>query len=72
MSSRTTPQQRRRLGFYSEVPYRRDEGGFSTHGPFIRCVLALRPHFDALVLIGRVDPEPGREPYVVPELRPVP
>ncbi len=56
-----------RLGVYFEVPYRRDEGGFSTHVPFIRFVLALRPHFDGLVLIGRVDPEPGREPYTVPD-----
>jgi hypothetical protein len=66
MSSRTTPR-RRRLGIYSEVPYRRDEGGFSTHVPFIRFVLALRPHFDGLVLIGRVDPEPDREPYAIPD-----
>src|SRR5215210_8488408 len=59
--------QHRRLGIYFEIPFRRDEAGFSTHVPFIRFVLALRPHFDSLVLIGRVDPEPGREPYVVPE-----
>ncbi len=56
-----------RLGIYFEVPYRRDEGGFSTHVPFIRFVLALRPHFDGLVLVGRVDPEPGRESYAVPD-----
>jgi glycosyltransferase involved in cell wall biosynthesis len=59
--------RRSRLGIYFELPYRRDEGGFSTHVPFIRFVLALRPHFDGLVLIGRVDPEPGREPYAVPD-----
>ncbi len=59
--------QHRRLGIYFEIPFRRDEGGFSTHVPFIRFVLALRPHFDGLVLIGRVDPEPGREPYAVPD-----
>ena len=56
-----------RLGIFFELPYRRDKGGFSTHIPFIRFVLALRPHFDDLVLIGRVDPEPGREPYAVPD-----
>src|SRR3712207_1634008 len=66
MSSRTTPR-RRRLGVYFELPYRRDEGGLSTHVPFIRFVLALRPHFDGLVLIGRVDPEPGRAPYAIPD-----
>ena len=58
--------RRRRLGIHFELPYRRDEGGFSTHIPFIRFVLALRPHFDDLVLIGRVDSEPGREHYAVP------
>src|SRR5215208_827099 len=59
--------QHRRLGIYFEIPFRRDEGGFSTHVPFIRFVLALRPHFDGLVLIGRVDPKPGREHYAVPD-----
>jgi glycosyltransferase involved in cell wall biosynthesis len=59
--------QHRRLGIYFEIPFRRDEDGFSTHVPFIRFVLALRPHFDGLVLIGRVDPEPGRDHYAVPD-----
>src|SRR5919107_4293 len=59
--------QHRRLGIYFEIPFRRDEGGFSTHVPFIRFVLALRPHLDGLVLIGRVDPKPGREHYAVPD-----
>src|SRR5215203_606805 len=59
--------RRSRLGIYFELPYRRDESGFSTHIPFIRFVLALRPHFDGLVLIGRVDPEPGREFYAIPD-----
>src|ERR671921_2401060 len=56
-----------RLGIYFELPFRRDKGGFSTHIPFVRFVLALRPYFDGLVLVGRVDPEPGREPYAVPD-----
>ena len=51
--------QHRKLGIYFEIPFRRDEGGYSTHVPFIRFVLALRPHFDGLVLIGRVDPSPA-------------
>ncbi len=55
--------QHRRLGIYFEIPFRRDEAGLSTHIPFIRFALALGSHFDDLVLIGRVDPEPGREPY---------
>jgi glycosyltransferase involved in cell wall biosynthesis len=56
-----------RLGIYLELPFRRDKGGFSTHIPFIRFVSALRTYFDGLVLIGRVDPEPGREHYAVPD-----
>ena len=64
--SESAPQHRR-LGVYFEIPFRRDEGGFSTHVPFIRFVLALRPHLDGLVLIGRVDPKPGREHYAVPD-----
>jgi glycosyltransferase involved in cell wall biosynthesis len=60
-------RQHDRLGIYFELPFQRDEGGFSTHVPFVRFVLALRPHFDRLVLIGRVDPEPGRGPYAVPD-----
>ena len=59
--------QNRRLGVFFEIPFRRDEGGFSTHVPFVRFALALRPYFDGLVLIGRVDPEPGREPYAIPD-----
>jgi glycosyltransferase involved in cell wall biosynthesis len=59
--------QHRRLGIYFEIPFRRDGSGFSTHVPFIRFVFALRPHFDGLVLIGRVDPKPGREHYPVPD-----
>src|SRR5919112_143016 len=59
--------RRGRLGIFFEIPFRRDEGGFSTHVPFIRFVLALRPHLDGLVLIGRVDPKPGREHYAVPD-----
>src|SRR3712207_5393475 len=66
MSSRTTPR-RRKLGVYFELPYRRDEGGFSTHVPSIRFALALRPHFAGLVLIGRVDHGCGREPYAIPD-----
>lgn len=56
-----------RLGVYFEVPYRRDEHGYSTHIAFIRFILALEPHFSRLVVIGRVDPEPGRAPYAIPE-----
>ena len=64
--SHSAPQHRR-LGVFFELPFRRDETGFSTHVPFIRFVLALRQHFDGLVLIGRVDPKPGRGPYAVPD-----
>jgi glycosyltransferase involved in cell wall biosynthesis len=56
-----------RLGVYFELPYRRDEGGYSTEIAFIRFALAVGGHFDRLTLLGRVDPMPGRSPYAVPD-----
>ena len=56
-----------RLGVYFELPYRRDERGYSTEIAFIRFALAVGRHFDRLTLLGRVDPTPGRSPYAVPE-----
>jgi glycosyltransferase involved in cell wall biosynthesis len=64
-----------RLGVYFELPYRRDERGYSTEIAFIRFALAVGRHFDRLTLLGRVDPNPGRSPYAVPddvELAPLP
>jgi glycosyltransferase involved in cell wall biosynthesis len=56
-----------KLAVYLELPYRRDEHGYSADRAFVRFLLALRPHVDALVLIGRVDPQPGRAAYAIPD-----
>jgi glycosyltransferase involved in cell wall biosynthesis len=64
-----------RLGVYFELPYRRDERGYSTEIAFVRFALAVGRHFDRLTLLGRVQPTPGRLPYAVPddvELAPLP
>lgn len=51
---------------YLELAFRRDEQGYSADRAFVRFLLALRPHVERLVLLGRVDPEPGRAPYGIP------
>jgi glycosyltransferase involved in cell wall biosynthesis len=56
-----------KLGVYFELPYRRDERGYSAEIAFVRFALAVGRHFDQLTLLGRVDPTPGRSPYAVPD-----
>jgi glycosyltransferase involved in cell wall biosynthesis len=55
-----------RLGVFVDVAYRKDADGFSADRAFVRFLLALRPYVDELVLIGRVDPKPGRASYPIP------
>jgi glycosyltransferase involved in cell wall biosynthesis len=55
-----------RLGVYTDLVYRRDEGGISTDLSFIQFATALTKWVDEVVLFGRLDPEPGRSPYDVP------
>lgn len=55
-----------RLGVYTDLVYRRDEGGLSTDLSFILFATALRRWVDEIVLFGRLDPAPGRSPYSVP------
>lgn len=55
-----------RLGVYSDLKYRRDDGGLSTDRAFIRFVTSLPPRVDEVVIFGRLDPEPGRYPYALP------
>jgi glycosyltransferase involved in cell wall biosynthesis len=52
---------------YLELAFRRDEQGYSADRAFVRFLLALRPHLERLVLMGRVDPAPGRAPYAIPD-----
>jgi glycosyltransferase involved in cell wall biosynthesis len=55
-----------RLGVYSDLKYRRDDAGLSTDRAFIRFVTALPPRVEEVVIFGRLDPERGRYPYVLP------
>jgi glycosyltransferase involved in cell wall biosynthesis len=56
-----------RLGIYADLAYRADSDGVSTDRAFILFIAALAERVDKLVLFGRLDPRPGRAPYVLPE-----
>jgi glycosyltransferase involved in cell wall biosynthesis len=55
-----------RLGVYSDLAYRSDGATVSTDQAFVRFVAGLPPLVEEVVLFGRLDPEPGRAPYVLP------
>jgi glycosyltransferase involved in cell wall biosynthesis len=55
-----------RLGIYSDMRYRGDVNGVSSHHSFLRFLANLPPRVEELVFFGRPDPEPGRSPYEVP------
>jgi glycosyltransferase involved in cell wall biosynthesis len=55
-----------RLGVYSDLAYRSDGLVISTDQAFVRFVAGLPPLVDEVVLFGRLNPEPGRGPYVLP------
>jgi glycosyltransferase involved in cell wall biosynthesis len=63
-----------RLGVYSDMAYRCDDGGVSCGRAFVRFLEGLAARVDELVVFGRLDPEPGRAPYALsaPGLRFVP
>src|SRR5919109_1392901 len=56
-----------RLGVYSDIAYRFDGRVVSTQQAFVRFVTSLPPRIDEIVLFGRLDPQPGRGAYVVPD-----
>lgn len=55
-----------RLGVYADLTYRTDGEVISNNRAFIRFVTSLPPRVDEVVLFGRLDPTPGRSPYIVP------
>jgi glycosyltransferase involved in cell wall biosynthesis len=55
-----------RLGVYSDLVYRRDGASVSTDLSFVRLPAALPPRVDEVVVLGRLDPQPGSAPYVLP------
>jgi glycosyltransferase involved in cell wall biosynthesis len=52
-----------RLGVYTDYTYHRDSAGVSGERAFVRFMTGLRPLVARLVLIGRLDPTPGRSHY---------
>jgi glycosyltransferase involved in cell wall biosynthesis len=56
-----------RLGVYSDTVYRRDAETLSNHQAFLRFVTGLPPRVREVVLFGRLDPEPGRSAYAIPD-----
>jgi glycosyltransferase involved in cell wall biosynthesis len=55
-----------RLGVYSDFSYRRVGSDLFAELPFVLFLIELAKRFDRLVLIGRLDPAPGKFPYRVP------
>jgi glycosyltransferase involved in cell wall biosynthesis len=56
-----------RVAVYSDFPYRRDaEGGLSCAEAFVLFACRLNAFASRVVLVGRLDPEPGRFAYRVP------
>lgn len=56
-----------RVGVYCDMRYRRDEfGAISTRRAFVLLLAALADEVEEVVLAGRLDAEPGRDPYTLP------
>jgi glycosyltransferase involved in cell wall biosynthesis len=56
-----------RLAVYTDYTYKRDADGVSGERAFVRFMTGLRPLVDRLVLVGRLDAEPGRSHYPLGE-----
>jgi glycosyltransferase involved in cell wall biosynthesis len=55
-----------RLGVYADVVYERDETGVSCSLSFVTWLAALREFCEEVVILGRLNPSPGRQPYALP------
>jgi glycosyltransferase involved in cell wall biosynthesis len=55
-----------RLGVYSDLVYRREGETLSNNRAFVRFVTSMPPRVSEVILFGRLDPVPGRSPYVLP------
>ena len=58
--------RRCRVGVFSDLLYRCDSDGLSSHQAFVRFVTSLPPRVDEVVLFGRVKPTPERTHYALP------
>jgi glycosyltransferase involved in cell wall biosynthesis len=56
-----------RLAVYTDYKYRRDDAGVYAEKAFTLFIARLADQLDGLVLLGRVDPEPGRWHYRLPD-----
>src|SRR5215207_3265156 len=52
-----------RLAVYTDYTYKQDADGVSGERAFVRFMTGLRPLVERLVLVGRLDAEPGRSHY---------
>jgi glycosyltransferase involved in cell wall biosynthesis len=58
---------RLRLAVYTDYSYKQDADGVTGERAFVRFMTALRPLVGRLVLVGRLDVEPGRSHYPLGE-----
>jgi glycosyltransferase involved in cell wall biosynthesis len=56
-----------RLAVYTDYKYRRDQSGVYAEKAFTLFIARLAGELDGLVLLGRVDPKPGRWHYRLPD-----
>lgn len=56
-----------RLAVYTDYTYKQDSFGVSGERAFVRFMTGLRPLVERLVLVGRLDPDPGRSHYPLGE-----
>jgi glycosyltransferase involved in cell wall biosynthesis len=56
-----------RLAVYTDYSYRREDGVVYGERAFVTFLVRLSESLDRLVLLGRLDPRPGRSHYRVPE-----
>jgi glycosyltransferase involved in cell wall biosynthesis len=55
-----------RVAVYSDFPYQGDANGLSCGEAFVLFACRLAAFADRVVLVGRLDPEPGRRAYPIP------
>jgi glycosyltransferase involved in cell wall biosynthesis len=56
-----------RLAVYTDYTYKQDADGVSGERAFVRFMTGLKPLVERLVLVGRLEPEPGRSHYPLGE-----
>jgi glycosyltransferase involved in cell wall biosynthesis len=57
----------RRIAVYTDYTYRRADGRVFAERSFALFLVALAGHVERLVIVGKVDPRPGRSHYELPD-----